>query len=321
MNSSSTIPTSSSSSSKNVFDIGNHLIKLIKIEPKISNKSGSVCFPPKPLLIGTPSESGVFPVLILLHGYLLYNSFYSQLIKHIASHGFIVVAPQLYIVTGPDANEEIKITADITNWLSKGLCHFLPSNVRPNLTKLGLAGHSRGGKVAFALALRKQVTSLKFSALIGIDPVDGMDKGKQTPPPVLNYVPHSFDLDHMAVMVIGSGLGEIKRNPLFPPCAPRGVNHRDFFNECQKPAIYFVVKDYGHLDMLDDETKGFRGNTTRCLCKNGESREPMRRFVGGIVIAFMKAYLEGNSRELMAIRDGSEILPVELQISEFLVEE
>ncbi|XP_022849598.1 chlorophyllase-2, chloroplastic [Olea europaea var. sylvestris] len=318
MNSSSTTPTLSSSSSKNAFDIGNHLIKLIKIEPKISNNSGSVCFPPKPLLIGTPTESGVFPVVILLHGYLLYNSFYSQLIQHISSHGFIVVAPQLYSVAGPDANEEIKITADITNWLSEGLCHFLPANVRPDLTKLGLAGHSRGGKVAFALALRKQVTSLKFSAVIGIDPVDGMEKGKQTPPPVLNFVPHSFDLD-MAVMVIGSGLGEMKRNPLFPPCAPKGVNHQDFFNECQKPAFYFVVKDYGHLDMLDDETKGIRGKTTHCLCKNGESREPMRRFVGGIVIAFLKAYLEDNSRELMAIRDGNEKLPVELQKSEFLI--
>lgn len=70
-------------------------------------------------------------------------------------------------------------------------------------------------------------------------------------------------------MVIGSGLGELKRNPLFP--------HQDFFNECPKPAFYFVVKDYGHLDMVDDETKGIRGKSTYCLCKNGESKEGMRR--------------------------------------------
>lgn len=224
---------------------------------------------------------------------------------------------QLYTVAGADSSDEIKSTATITDWLSKGLQQVLPLHVQPKLSKIGLAGHSRGGKTAFALALQKAATTLRFSAIIGVDPVDGMDKGKQTPPPVLTYVPHSFDLD-MAAMVIGSGLGEIRRNPLFPPCAPKGVNHEDFFRECQKPACYFVVKDFGHLDMLDDETRGIRGKATHCLCMNGKSREPMRRFVGGIMVAFMKAYLGTDNSDLMAIRDG-QTGPVELQTSEFWI--
>ncbi|KAK4425632.1 Chlorophyllase-2, chloroplastic [Sesamum alatum] len=272
MNSSTTIPTST-----DVFDIGNYTTTLIKVEPRVCDRNG--CNPPRPLLICSPSETGFFPVLLFLHGYLLYNSFYSQLIRHIASHGFVVVAPQLYSVAGADATEEIKITAEISTWLSEGLSHFLPPHVEPNLSKLGLAGHSRGGKVAFALALTK---SLKLSALIGIDPVDGLDVGKQTPPPVLTYTPHSFNLDGVGVLVIGSGLGEVKRNAFFPACAPKGVNHEDFYKECCRPAYYFVVKDYGHLDVLDDDTKGIRGKATYCLCKNGECREAMRRFVGGL---------------------------------------
>lgn len=226
---------------------------------------------------------------------------------------------QLYSVTGPDATKEVEYVAEITNWLTKGLPKFLPSQVNANLTKLGLAGHSRGGKVAFALALNRFKTELKlkYSALIGIDPVDGMDKGKQTPPKVLTYVPHSFNVE-MPVMVIGSGLGEVKKNPLFPACAPKGVNHEDFYNECCKPACYFVAKDYGHLDMLDDETKGIRGKVTHCLCKNGKSREPMRRFVGGVVVAFLKAYLEGDFSHLMAIKDD-ENAPVMLQKVDFLL--
>ncbi|KAH0994068.1 hypothetical protein GBA52_005551 [Prunus armeniaca] len=300
-----------------VFEIGKYKVVLQRAEPETtcSTKSSNIPVPPpKPLLIGMPCEAGEFPLLLLLHGYLLSNSFYSQLIQHIASHGFIV----LYTIAGPDSTGEIKSTAAITNWLSEGLQFLLPPHVQANLSKLALAGHSRGGKVSFALALGKEGnTNRKFSALIGIDPVDGMDKGKQTPPPVLTYVPHSFDLD-MAVMVIGSGLGEVKRNPLFPPCAPKGVNHEDFFNECQKPACYFVAKDYGHLDMLDDETKGIRGKSTYCVCKNGKSREPMRKFVGGVVVAFLQAYLEGDSSHLMAIRDGlDETVPVELQIVKF----
>ncbi|KAL3507830.1 hypothetical protein ACH5RR_033212 [Cinchona calisaya] len=302
------------STSTNVFENGNYKTQLIKFD-----QGSSQCLPPpKPLLIGTPSEAGEFPVLLFLHGYLLNNSFYSQLLQHIASHGFIVIAPQLYSVAGPDSTEEIKSTAAITNWFSEALQTYLPSHVRPNLSKLALSGHSRGGKVAFAVALGKAITSLKFSALIGVDPVDGMDKGKQTPPPILTYIPHSFDID-MAVLVLGSGLGEVKRNPLFPPCAPKGVNHEDFYNECRKPAYHFVAEDYGHVDMLNDDTTGIRGKATYCLCKNGKSREPMRRFVGGVMVAFLKAYLEDNSMDLESIKDGHLTASVVLQKVDFRV--
>nr|XP_043621205.1 chlorophyllase-2-like [Erigeron canadensis] len=293
-----------------VFAIGEYETKLVKPADTVT---------PKPLLIFTPLEAGEYPVLILLHGYLLNNSFYSQLSHQIASHGFVLVVPQLYSVAGPDATKEVAYVAEITNWLPEGLQQLLPSQVNANLTKLGLAGHSRGGKVAFALALNRVKTDLKlkFSLLIGIDPVDGMDKGIQTPPKVLTYIPHSFNIG-MPVMVIGTGLGEVRKNTLFPACAPKGVNHEDFYNECCKPACYFVAKDYGHLDMLDDETKGIRGKATHCLCKNGKSREPMRRFVGGVVVAFLKAYLGGNFSYLMGIKDN-ENTPVVLQQVDFLV--
>lgn len=43
----------------------------------------------------------------------------------------------------------------------------------------------------------------------------------------------------------------------------------------------------------------------------------MRRFVGGSVVAFLKAYWEGDNGELVTIKDKSaEGLPVEIQESE-----
>lgn len=86
-------------SATNVFENGNYATTLQMVDPAVtcntncSSLSGAVP-PPKPLLIASPSEAGEFPVLIFLHGYLLLNSFYSQLILHVASHGFIVIAPQ-----------------------------------------------------------------------------------------------------------------------------------------------------------------------------------------------------------------------------------
>ncbi len=51
--------------------------------------------PPKPLLIAVPKAEGKYPVVQFHHGFTLQNNFYSQLIAHLASHGFIVVAPQV----------------------------------------------------------------------------------------------------------------------------------------------------------------------------------------------------------------------------------
>jgi chlorophyllase len=82
--------------------------------------------------------------------------------------------------------------------------------------------------------------------------------------------------------------------------------------------FFFCVKDYGHSDMLDDDIGLLAGMAINIMCKSGKSREPMRRFVGGIVVAFMKAYLLGDNSDLMAIRDGHETAPVELKTIEFL---
>ncbi|XP_010495652.1 PREDICTED: chlorophyllase-2, chloroplastic-like [Camelina sativa] len=301
---------------KNAFEDGKYKTDILTLDSS-SRCCKTTPSPPKQLLVATPVEEGEYPVVMLLHGYLLYNSFYSQLMSHVSSHGFILIAPQLYSIAGPDITDEIKSTAEIIHWLSVGsLNHFLPAQVIPNLSKFALSGHSRGGKTAFAVALKKfgYSSDLKISTLIGIDPVDGTGKGQQTPPPVLAYEPNSLDLDKMPVLVIGSGLVETAWNSLFPPCAHPGVNHEEFFRECQSPAWHFVAEDYGHLDMLDDNTKGIRGMIFYCLCKNGEKRRPMRRFVGGILVSFLKAYLEGDDFELVKIKDGCHKgLPIKIQ--------
>ncbi|CAL5344267.1 unnamed protein product [Camellia sinensis] len=240
--SSTPTPTTTTPITTNVFDVGKYTTLLLSAEPNTCTTKSSLSLPPpKPLLIAIPDVA---------------DSFYSQLIRHIASHGFIVVAPQLYTVAGPDSTNEIKSAVAITYWLPSGLHKVLPTHVQPNLTKIRLSGHSCGGKAAFALALGKVTTpSLKFSALIGIDPVDGMDRGIH---------PHQSSLTYLI----------LKKNPLFPPCAPKGINHEDFYKECCELACYFVAKDYGHVDMLDDETKGIRGKTSYYLCKKASLESP-----------------------------------------------
>ncbi|KAI0516342.1 hypothetical protein KFK09_009014 [Dendrobium nobile] len=301
-----------------VFKLGKYTVNLLSVSNK--NTASVSPPPPKPLLVSTPTDDGEFPVLIFLHGTFLCNSFYSQLLQHISSHGYIVVAPQLYIVTGSDATKDISDAAEVTDWLVKGLVKILPNNVQPNLRKLGIAGHSRGGKVAFALALGYAKTSLTFSALLAVDPVDGTSKGNQTNPPILTYIPSSFELK-MAALVIGSGLGELNRNCLLPPCAPEGVSHQEFYDECRAPACHLVAKDYGHMDTLDDDTKGIVGKASYCLCAKGKTREPMRNFVGGVMVAFMRAYLNGDMEDLLTLKgDPNHAIPIGVSIASFQLE-
>ncbi|KAJ9696112.1 hypothetical protein PVL29_008386 [Vitis rotundifolia] len=295
-----------------VFEPGNLSVSCIRVE------TSNIASPPKPLLIVTPTIQGTYPVLLFLHGFELRNTFYTQLLQLISSHGFIVVAPQLYGLLPPSGIQEIKSAAAVTNWLSSGLQSVLPENVKPDLLKLALSGHSRGGKTAFALALGYADTSLNFSALLGLDPVGGLSKCCQTVPKILTYVPHSFNLA-IPVCVIGTGLGDEPRNCLTCPCAPDGVNHVEFFSECKPPCSHFVTAEYGHLDMLDDHLSGCIGAISGYICKSGKGpRDPMRRCVGGLFVAFLKAYLEGQSGDFKAIVDEPDLAPVKLDPVEFI---
>lgn len=229
---------------------------------------------------------------------------------------------QLYTVSGPDTTAEINAAASVIDWLAAGLPTVLPPSVRANLTKLSIAGHSRGGKVAFALALGHAAafspTKTTLAALVAVDPVDGMAAGKQTPPPILTGRAASLRVP-TPVMVIGTGLGELPNGPLLPPCAPRGVSHAAFYDELCAGAgkCHLVARDYGHTDMMDDDTGGARGMLARALCRSGGARGPMRRFVAGATVAFLNKWVGGDGAAMDGVRECPETTPVVLSVAEF----
>ncbi|KAM3297495.1 hypothetical protein ACQJBY_039405 [Aegilops geniculata] len=286
-----------------VFQPGNLAVEEIQVHGK------KVPTPPIPVLIVAPKDAGTYPVAMFLHGFFLHNNYYKQLLHHIASHGFIMVAPQFNncIIPVGDAND-IAAAAKVADWLPDGLPSMLPEGVQPELSKLALAGHSRGGHTAFSLALGHAKTQLIFSALVGLDPVAGKGKSSQLKPKILTYEPSSFDI-HMPVLVIGTGLGEEKKNIFFPPCAPNDVNHAEFYRECRPPCSYIVTKDYGHLDMLDNNAS----KLMTCVCKDGSGcKDKMRRCVSGIMVAFLNATIGEKHGDLEAILRDPTVAPATL---------
>ncbi|PSS06362.1 Chlorophyllase-2 like [Actinidia chinensis var. chinensis] len=281
----------------NVFEQGTYFVRCITVER--SDPSS----PPKPLLIITPTIQGKYPVLMFCHGFWIENASYTELLRHISSHGYIVVAPQLYTMMFTCGAAELGAAADVTCWLSSGgLNTVLPQSVEPDLLNLALAGHGRGGKAAFALALGLANASLKFSLLLGLDPVEGTD------PKVLTHIPRSFDLT-IPVVVIGTGLGDNNKFRVLPACAPDGRNHEAFFTECKPPCWYFYARNYGHMDMIDYGKETLTG----CLCVSGTGpRGPFRKCLAGIFVAVLRAYLEGQTEYLQAIADQPSIAPTRL---------
>uniref|UniRef100_A0A0D9XH00 Uncharacterized protein n=1 Tax=Leersia perrieri TaxID=77586 RepID=A0A0D9XH00_9ORYZ len=282
-----------------VFQPGKLAVEVIKVDHELEPR------PPIPILIVSPKDAGTYPVAILLHGFFLQNSFYKGLLTHLASHGFIMVAPQFHLnLISTSDTDDIAAAANVVAWLPAALPTVLPAGVEPDLTKLALSGHSRGGHTAFALALGHAQgaggdKNLPFSALVGLDPVAGKSKSWQLPPKILTFEDSSMEFagGGMPVMVIGTGLGEEAKNFFCPPCAPRDVSHEEFYRECRAPCYHVVAKEYGHLDMLDDDAPAL----VTCLCKDGGCKEKMRRTVGGVMVAFFRAALNGEDADLVAI--------------------
>ncbi|KAK4351454.1 hypothetical protein RND71_030767 [Anisodus tanguticus] len=197
--------------------------------------------------------------------------------------------------------------------INEQLDSILPEKVLPDLLKVAVSGHNRGGKTAFALALayesgrnasQEQQPPLKFSAILGIDPVAGSSRPScLCSPNILQFIPYSFD-QSIPVAVFGTGLSNQRAYGVCPPGAPNGVNHAEFFNESKPPCYYFMAKDYGHTDMLDD-----RMAALMCMImKSGKgSKDTLRRTIGGIFVAFLKAYLEGQADDLINIVESPNI--------------
>ena len=128
---------------------------------------------PVPFLAWVPEEPGRYAVVVMQHGFLVENALYGTVLEHVASHGFVVVAPQMYAADSnpigkPSAFEEAAEAADWYAWLEEALFSVVDVDVATE--RLGLVGHSRGAKVIWAVLRDDPDIAL---AVAGVDPVDG----------------------------------------------------------------------------------------------------------------------------------------------------
>ncbi|CAK9857064.1 unnamed protein product [Sphagnum jensenii] len=266
------------------------------------------------LWIVVPTAEGKFPVVQFQHGFQVRNTCYNQLISHVASYGFIVVAPQMDSGLSFNATHEIRDAIDVLKWIQANIECALSvggPEIKPDLSKLALVGHSRGAKVVFSMGIQLNGT-IPISAIIGLDPVDGDRQGIQTNPPVLTFKENTLNLT-VPTLIVGTRRGS-KNWPLFPPCAPEDVNHNEFYKDLIEPVYHFVVgKEYGHMDFLDDAVCKLR--SLGCMGTVG-SRAQMSRFAGGVVAAFLQATVGNNPCYFNYALTNYTSAPVNLEVPE-----
>lgn len=252
-----------------------------------------------PLLILAPQTAGNYPVVVFQHGFMTRNEAYRQLLSHLASHGFVVVAPQMYepglaaLLGHPSAAEETLASAQVLSWVSDGLAATL--GYSPASSRLGLAGHSRGAKVAWLVLV---ADPSRVQAVAGVDPVDGRGGplGNQA-----RVVQDSLAFS-LPALVIGAGLSG--------NCAPAGDNHEQFYAASRPPAWHILIPDAGHADMLDESTAIL---ATR-LCPGGSNRAAVRQLTAGLLVAFFRASLQGDSGAYVYLTDSA-AAPLEIIVS------
>lgn len=242
-----------------------------------------------PLLIHAPQEPGDYPVVVFQHGFLARNSQVDVILTHLASHGFVVIAPQMYepglspLIGQPSAAQEADLATKLLDWLPAHLSRLAGVSARTDL--IGLVGHSRGGRIVWRVLL---TYPSRAKAIAGVDPADGdpLPFGDQTP---VIQGPFNFNIPSL---IIGAGVTGA--------CARAGINHEQFYAASAPPAWHIVASDYGHVDMLDEDE--VEANAQFCGAGNAE-REPMRRLVAGLLTAFFRGALQDDPNAFSFLTD------------------
>lgn len=251
-----------------------------------------------------PTQRGAYPVVFFQHGFLMATTHYSEFIEHVASHGFIVVAGQMYDAGGlpigkPSAVEEAMSAEALWAWGRASVSDVLPEEIEPWGEEIGVIGHSRGGKVSWLL-LEGGVVGV--AAFVGLDPVDGTGGplGGEARA-VMGAATRTG-----ATLIIGTGRGGESSGRFAPACAPEGDNHVEFYDAALAPAYHIVATDYGHNDMLDDDPAGCGFECAACPA--GDVRALMRSASAGWSVALLRRALQGG--EVTGALGGQAAAPV-----------
>ncbi len=207
-------------------------------------------------------EVPVGRVIVFFSGFMVSPWSYRSLFASIVSDRTSIVAPQMYrrgpgpLAGRPSPSEEAEQGVRLVD-------HVVATR---GADEVWLAGHSRGGQVAWRAA-----EHVDPDGVVVVDPVDGA--GRHPTTLAATAEPATFTA---RTLVIGAGLEG--------RCAPAAVNHLHFAAAAPPAATHDVIPSMGHGDLLDDRP----ARASRLLCGGSADPRHERSMVAELVRRFVE---------------------------------
>jgi pimeloyl-ACP methyl ester carboxylesterase len=185
------------------------------------------------------------PAIVFLPGLMAPDDQYESYARALASRGFVVAVRGWYSLFTTDI--ELAHDANV-------IADWLVSTQGVNPKKIGIAGHSMGGKDAMLAASRYGV----FASVVAIDPDDN---GKLS-------VAHGglIALMRAPLLLIGAEVAWQASSI----CAPKENNYQRFFEQASLGTVELTLKNADHVQMLDEPDSFGYGI---CRCGTADSRQ------------------------------------------------
>lgn len=242
---------------------------LSTVSGKVTNGSRQT-----PVVAHLPVGLGPSPVIVFLPGANLNTSMYLATVERLASHGFVVIrADPAFSIFNVDHVAMMKDARAAIDW---ALSASGPLAGRVDSTRVGVMGHSLGGKLAIMTAF----ADARVGAVFGIDPVNA-----QSP----DVVPDQFTPLAVPLGFAGETLDSTGGGML---CAPAAGNYTTFYEAATSApwSAEWTFASIGHLDFVDACTGlscGF------CKTSSGD-KVKARADLHTLTVAFFRKHFRGD---------------------------
>lgn len=237
------------------------------------------------VLLLVPESNGPFPLVLFSPGFLLHGAAYRGTGELLASHG-MAVALLTYSVNLFTVDHRL-LVQDLL-FVIKALPNAAEARgVAIDRERIGLVGHSLGGKLSFLAAAEEPTVR----AVAGLDPVDGGPPGANDPARFPRAAEHMAKIN-VPKLLIGAERGGETRF-LFP-CAPQDANYQKLFDAAVNAVWEVTQLGAGHMDYLDNPDCG----PTCSVCVPGANPPKTRADAQAYLVLFFRAHLLGESSAL-----------------------
>jgi predicted dienelactone hydrolase len=242
------------------------------------------------LTVFVPDGADVAPLVLFHPGFRVASDNYFSYGEHLASQGICVifVDPPDALFGGPTHAQMATYLGDVLDWVEteNGGGRF---GTAIDLTKVGLAGHSMGGKLSLLFASQ----DARPIAVAGIDPVDAAGGPFREPDDDYPSVtPERMAQVSVPLLLIGETVNGTCSGNFCQPCAPTEDNFQQYFEHATSPALEIDVFGANHMSFLDNPDCGF----VCSVCPAGsddptETRQLTQKYLS----AFFQLHLFGRT--------------------------